>query len=259
MGDKRFAALLLDLDGNLYFKGEPLPGAIDTVAELRRRGVTMRFLTNTDSKAPASVAAGLQAMGFDIDAAEVFTPASAVAQFFAQNPGKRCHCLLSEELNWLFAPYISADGQADYVIVGDCRQAVTYDFLNRAFQQVMGGAGIIALQRGRYFVRANGYNLDTGAFVAMLEYASGKEARVLGKPSAEFFNLCLDEIGVRAADVAVVGDDVTTDIVGARNIGATAVLVRTGKFSPQALRDAPQQPDLVLDSVADLPGLPALA
>lgn len=252
MAEYRFAALLLDLDGTLYFKGEPIAGAADALRRFRARGLTLRFLTNTDSKTPASVAADLVRMGLEVDPAEVFTPASAAERFFQRNPGKRCFCLLSRELAAAFGPYLSAGGQADYVVVGDCREFISYELLNQAFQQVMGGADIIALQKGRYFIRQNGYNLDTGAFVALLEYASGKRARVLGKPSPDFFSMCLDEIGAHAGEVAIVGDDVTTDIAGARNIGATAVLVRTGKFTEADLAASRHKPDLTLASVVDL-------
>jgi ribonucleotide monophosphatase NagD (HAD superfamily) len=83
----------------------------------------------------------------------------------------------------------------------------------------------VALQKGRYFVREEGYFLDTGAFVAMLEYSSGKTARVLGKPSQEFFHLALSHVGCTPAEAAIVGDDINTDIAGAARTGALGVLV----------------------------------
>jgi ribonucleotide monophosphatase NagD (HAD superfamily) len=96
-------------------------------------------------------------------------------------------------------------------------------------------------------------NLDTGGFVALLEFASGKTARVLGKPSTDFFQLAARRLGCRLENIVVVGDDLTTDVAGARKAGARAVLVRTGKFSDESLAESFIEPDLIIDSVADLP------
>ena len=161
--------------------------------------------------------------------------------------------MLSRGLASYLAPYLSESGPADYVIVGDSRELATYGRLNSAFRHIMAGAEILALQKGRYFLRDGNYNLDTGAFVALLEFASGKTARVLGKPSSDFFRLALDTLGCAANEVVVAGDDVTTDVAGARAIGAFSVLVRTGKGRLGPAHGAPQ-PDMILDSIAGLPG-----
>jgi ribonucleotide monophosphatase NagD (HAD superfamily) len=51
----------------------------------------------------------------------------------------------------------------------------------------------------------------------------------------------------------MVGDDVEADIGGAKAIGMRGILVRTGKFREETLRDADPQPDAVVDSIADVP------
>jgi ribonucleotide monophosphatase NagD (HAD superfamily) len=94
--------------------------------------------------------------------------------------------------------------------------------------------------------------LDAGPYVAALEYAAGIEAEVVGKPSRAFFELCLQEIGLLARDVLVVGDDVENDAMGGARAGCRVALVRTGKFSEEMLARSDVRPDLLLDSVADL-------
>ncbi len=117
----------------------------------------------------------------------------------------------------------------------------------------MSGAGIIAMQKGRYFVGADGYHIDTGAFVKLLEYATGKEAIVLGKPSKEFFSLALRSCSCTADQAVVVGDDVTTDIAGAKAIGSLAILVKTGKAAGSNVGVGGESPDIIIDSIAELP------
>ncbi|MEP6995295.1 MAG: HAD-IA family hydrolase [Acidobacteriota bacterium] len=97
--------------------------------------------------------------------------------------------------------------------------------------------------------------LDVGAFAAALEYASGCEATLIGKPSPRFFAAALSLLGQDAASVAVVGDDLESDVAGARAAGMRGILVRTGKFQARDLDRAAVRPDAVLDSLAELPRL----
>ena len=252
---KPIKALLLDLDGTLYFRGAQIPNAQRTLETLRKMDFGLRFLTNTDSKTAETLQREVAAMGLAVEEEEVFSAVSAGLHFLRRHPDKRSYCLVSQELTAAFAPFLAEEGAVDYVVVGDCRDSVSYATLNTAFRHVMAGAEILALQRGRYFVSEDGYNLDTGAFVQLLEYGSGKAARVLGKPSADFFRFAIRHIGCSPEEAVVIGDDVTTDIAGARAVGALCVLVRTGKFSRKSLEASSVKPDWVVDSIADVPQL----
>jgi ribonucleotide monophosphatase NagD (HAD superfamily) len=98
-----------------------------------------------------------------------------------------------------------------------------------------------------------GLMLSAGPFVTALEYATGKEAICVGKPSPAFFSTALEGFGIAASDTAMVGDDIETDIGGAQRCGMQGILVRTGKFREDLLASSGVHPDLVIDSVADLP------
>lgn len=249
-----FRTLLLDLDGTLYFRGEPVPGAAAALAALRRRGFCLRFLTNTDSLSPAAVAARARQYGLDVRDQEVFSPVAAALRWLADRPGATVHALVTPAVAPLLAPYAPPPGGCpDAVVVGDCREVLSYGALNAACRHLLAGARLLALQRGRLFWDAGGPNLDTGAIVAALEYASGQAAQVLGKPDPGFFRLALADAGCPPALALVVGDDPATDLAGARAAGIAAVLVRTGKFTAAALAAAPTPPDHVLDSIAALP------
>jgi HAD superfamily hydrolase (TIGR01458 family) len=113
----------------------------------------------------------------------------------------------------------------------------------------MDGAELIALQRNRYWRTEDGLALDAGPFVAALEYASGKSATVVGKPEQGFFQLALEDLGLRAHEVAVVGDDAEADVAGGQAAGLKGVQVKTGKYRP----GVGGAPDLMLNSFAGLP------
>jgi ribonucleotide monophosphatase NagD (HAD superfamily) len=113
----------------------------------------------------------------------------------------------------------------------------------------------VALQRNRVWESERGLVLDAGPFVVALEYASGREALVTGKPSPAFFATALRELGAPADRVAMIGDDLEADVGGAIEAGLDGVLVRTGKFRPQALEQSEVEPTLIWDSIADLQGV----
>jgi HAD superfamily hydrolase (TIGR01458 family) len=142
------------------------------------------------------------------------------------------------------------DERPDYVLIGDLGEGFTYERLNGAFRHLMEGAELLALQKNRYWQTDVGLSLDAGPFVAALEFASGEKASVVGKPEREFFRLALEDLGLEAGEVAMVGDDAEADVVGARRAGLVGIQVRTGKWRADV-----GEADRVIDSVADLPGV----
>jgi HAD superfamily hydrolase (TIGR01458 family) len=118
---------------------------------------------------------------------------------------------------------------------------------------ILSGAQLIALEKDRTWRGADGLMLSAGPFVAALEYATGKGSVCVGKPSPDFFSTALEGLGIPASDAAMIGDDIETDIGGAQRCGMQGILVRTGKFREELLASSGVIPDLVIDSVADLP------
>lgn len=180
-------AFLIDLDGTLYFKGEPCPGAIETVNYLRQKKYQLRFLTNTTAKTPEMLRAQMQAMGFDVYENEIFNATYACLQYLRAQPKVSCHFMVDDAVKAFFKE-IPIDNEApDYIVVGDYGEGFDFHALNHAFRLLMDGAELIALQKGLYWFSSEGMFLDCGAFVTLLETASDKTAKVMGKPSETFF------------------------------------------------------------------------
>ncbi|HEX9631629.1 MAG TPA: TIGR01458 family HAD-type hydrolase [Gemmatimonadales bacterium] len=251
----RPGGVLLDLDGTIYEADRVVPGAPEAVARLRRAGLAVAFCTNATRMPRRALGERLAALGIPAVPGEIVTaPAAAAAWLRAE--GIRRVALYVAEATLEEFPDCTADAAAPgAVVLGDLAAGWTFDVLNRAFRQVLGGARLVALQRNRYWKTADGLSLDAGPFVAALEYAAGTTATVVGKPSAPFFSLAVAALGVPADRVVVVGDDVTTDALGARAAGLRAVLVRTGKYRVGDEATVTPAPDAVVDSVARLPAL----
>jgi HAD superfamily hydrolase (TIGR01458 family) len=251
--------VLLDLDGTVYEGTRPVPGVAAAVGRLHDAGVAVRFVTNTDSVTPRILVERLAGMGVPAAAGDVLTPIALADRLFQERPGTRVLAVASPAVRELLRRHLAGPGERPTaVLVCDPSYGATYQQLDVAFRAVRAGAELVASQVARIARRDDGEHLDTGGWVRLLEYAAGVEARVLGKPSPEFFRLALDAAGVAPDRALMVGDDLGTDVAGAQAVGARAALVRTGKGSDAVAQPA-ATPDAVLGSAADLPALLGIA
>jgi HAD superfamily hydrolase (TIGR01458 family) len=179
--------------------------------------------------------------------------APAAAKDYLEKKGRPvCKLVVNDEVLGDFRAFTQSDSDARAVVIGDIGNAWTYDLLNTIFRLVMGGAELVALHRNKFWQTEAGLQMDIGAFVAALEYVTGKTARVMGKPSPEFFAAALSRVGLKPSEVAMIGDDIDTDIGAAQEQGMAGILVKTGKYREAYAQASKIQPDLVLDSIADL-------
>ena len=252
------AAILLDIDGVLHVSGEPIAGAGEAVEALRADGHRLRFVTNNTTRARERLAEELRGAGIGVDASEVSTTAVAAAALLE---GRRVLALTMAAVRDDLGSRVElVDEEADVVLVGGADETdesgriFSYENLNGAFAALERGASLVCLHRNRWWQTSRGPLLDSGAFVAGLEYAAGVEAQLVGKPSPAFFEAALAELGAAPAEAVMVGDDVEADVGGAKDAGLRAILVRTGKFREDTLAAAEPQPDAVVGSIADVPG-----
>jgi HAD superfamily hydrolase (TIGR01458 family) len=161
----------------------------------------------------------------------------------------------SARLDFADLPCLPDDAKsgASYVVVGDLGKLWDYRTLNRAFRLLYHNpnAQLIALGMTRYWLSPDGIALDVAPFVVALEHASRRKALVFGKPATPFFQAAVENLGLPAGQVVMIGDDIEVDIGGAQAVGLTAALVKTGKFRPADLEGS-IKPDIVFASVANL-------
>lgn len=251
-------AILFDIDGVLLQNGSAIDGAAATLSWVQRHAIPFRLLTNTTSRNRASICAGLNRHGLQVSETDIITPPVAARQWLQQQQCERVELLVPDGIRGEFA-VSDASPAVDAIVVGDLGAGFTFERLNSAFRLLMDNpqAALVALGMTRYFAGSDGLQLDVGPFIKALEYASGRQAQVMGKPAAAFFRLALDELGVSADQTLMIGDDRLGDVLGAQACGIHGCLVRTGKYRKgDELADADGlAAQYVLDSVADLPAL----
>lgn len=244
--------LLIDLDGVLYVGESPVPGAREVLEQLKAKDIPRRFLTNTTTRTAASVVQKLGRLGFEVREDEVFSPITATVHMLRDKGSPTIHPVVRDSVMPAFAGFPRDPERPDYVVIGDIGAAWSYPLMNTIFAQLTAGAELIAMHKNKFFQGEEGLMVDIGAFVAGLEYVSGKQATIVGKPSQSFFDLALDSLGLAANEVAMIGDDIETDIGGAKAAGLQAILVKTGKYRPGCEANRTHPPDAIIESFAAL-------
>jgi HAD superfamily hydrolase (TIGR01458 family) len=253
---RSMAAILLDIDGVFHVSGRPIDGAGDAIRRLRDDGHRLRFVTNSTTRSRADLAQDLRALGIELDDEELETTPRAAARTLA---GKRVLALTMAAIRPELEGVELVGEEADAVLIGgadetdETNRVFSYMNLARAFAELEAGAELYCLHKNAWWQTSRGPLLDSGAFVAGLEYAAGVEATILGKPSPAFFGAALDALDADPERTWMVGDDLEADIAGAKGSGLNTILVRTGKFREETLDEALVKPDAVVDSIGDVP------
>ncbi len=224
---------LFDLDG-VFYKGKESRvklGGTSIVGALRSKGRKLLVLTNNSTDSVATVRSRLSQFDIRLKSEEILTSSLLTAEYLRTHFGKVSYYLVGEaglEAEMGRFGHRRTDGDdARFVVVGLDR-GLNYDKLDRASRLVRNGASIVATHASRLYMYKTGPAVASGPIVKAIEFASGKKATVIGKPSPLMFRMALKRARCDAPDAVMVGDQVETDILGANRAGIDAVLVTTG-------------------------------
>lgn len=270
-------ALLLDLDGVIVRAGEAVPGSVEAVRALEERRIPYRIVTNTSLVSRVALSRWAANLGNDIPP-ERFQSALSASAAYARRAfdGKPLYVLASDDARTEFAGQRllshaeagAPDARAAAVIVGDSPEELTYENLNRAFRLVRNGARLVGMHRNPWWLTPDGPTMDSGAYVTALEFAASARASVIGKPAPGFFSLAVDalrhdvrdrgEPRLRRSEIAMVGDDIRSDVLAGQRAGLRGVFVLSGKHTLDDLEHLRSEgrrtrlPDAVARSLADV-------
>jgi NagD protein len=248
---------LIDMDGVLYRGSQMISGADRFVAELRRRDIPFRFLTNNSQRTRRDVAAKLARMNIDVEPEHVYTCAMATAAFLEeQKPGGTAYVIGEGGLLTALHQHGFAivDHEPDYVVVGEGR-TFNLELVEAAVRMITRGAKLIATNLDPSCPTQNGLRPGCGAMVAMLEVATGVKAFSVGKPSAYMMRAARKELGLATAETTMIGDTMETDILGGVQLGYHTVLVLSGGTRREDVGPYAYQPELTVESIAELSDL----
>jgi NagD protein len=212
------------------------------------------FLTNNSQRTRRDVATKLQRLGMPVQEEHIFTCAIATARFLAQQKPRGTAYVIGEGglLNALHLNgYAVVDKSPDYVVVGEGR-TLSFEMLEHAVQMVIDGAKLIATNLDPNCPTNGGIRPGCGAIVSLIEAATGIKAFSVGKPSPVMMRTARKELGMATSETIMIGDTMETDIVGGVQMGYRTILVLTGSTKREDLTRYAYQPDMIVDSIADL-------
>lgn len=251
-------ALLIDLDGTIYHGNRAIDGADRLIDYLKEHNIPYRFVTNNSSSSPERVSDRLREMGIAAEPGDVCTSAQAAAAYVAaEKPGASVHVIGEDGLKEALhdAGLASGASHPDYVVQGIDRE-FTYEKAAMAVERIRGGAVYVLTNPDLLLPSDGGFIPGAGSIGAMLAAASGAEPILIGKPSSILMDYALQQLGVKAEETCVVGDNLATDIAAGIAAGCATVLVLTGLTTrdnyDMYANKAGCRPDWICD---DLPGL----
>jgi len=267
---------VLDADGVLVLQSAPIPGSVEAVRTLQDRGIPFRVVTNFSQLHRETLAGLFGKGGLAIDPDRIITGTSATAAYTAaKHPGRPLFVLAATDARREFdgQDLVTADeadalpaGTIAAVIIGDAGDELSFRNMDVAFRLVHGGADLLAMHRNRWWLTPKGMTLDAGGFVVGLEFATGRRARTLGKPSPVVFRQAVAglvaDLGERLprSAFAMVGDDPQADVAAAQRVGLRGILVLSGKTTAEDVARLPRTragrpvrgPDGIAPSLAEI-------
>jgi len=249
-------AFICDMDGVIYHGNRLLPGVKAFVEWLKTNGKQFLFLTNASERSLPELQQKLQRLGVSVDANHFYTSALATASFLSvHKPGGTAYVIGEAGLiNALYeAGYSMNDINPDYVVVGETR-SYSFEKLEKAINMVMGGAKLVGTNPDLTDPVEKGLAPATGALIAPIELATGRQAYFVGKPNPMMMRHALRYLGCKREDTAIIGDRMDTDIIAGINSDIDTVLVLSGVTSREDLQRFAYHPRYILEGVIDIPG-----
>lgn len=259
---KLHAGYIFDLDGTIYLGDRLLPGAARMLAELRKRQIPIRFLSNNPTKDPSQYLTKLTALGVEAEIGEIANTVVTTVRWLTHHHPGAVLLVIGEE------PLKNALNQAGFrlsdraeeidVVVASYDRTFNYAKLQTAFDAIWFHRRAILIQTNpdRYCPFPGGRGEpDCAAITAAIETCTGvKSVANLGKPSPIMAAEALSDLGLEPGECVMVGDRIATDIQMAKDTGMYSALVLTGESSAAdvARLAANDQPSYVLDRIDQL-------
>ena len=248
---EKFQGIIFDIEGVLLFQGKAYPHAAELLDLLRGKRITIRILSNSTLQSRKSYAEKLTDMGFTIYESEVVTASFATARYLKTLHPASCWVMLKGEGLEEFNGFNHDSDDPEYIVMGDFREGFNFQNMNKALRLLQKGAKLIVMIPEIVDHSMGGAELTVGAYGNMLEEAANIKATYIGKPNEYVFDMTLETMGIEKGKVLMVGDKITTDVVGAKKAGIKSALVKKGEFMESDL-DCDIKPDYVFDSIKDI-------
>ncbi len=243
--------LLIDLDGVLRINQQPAPLVENFMNYINKQKRPACILSNSTLSTAEDVA---EFFSFhEIDCKIPIMTAASSAAIYAKQNYHRVAVYCTDKIKRIFTEILDYNNP-EAVIIGDYGKKWDFKTLNEIYHKVKSGADFIAMHKKRVWeTTQDGVLLDVGPFVAAIEYATGKKATVIGKPSQVYFKSALKLLRhSEDSKFIMIGDNIESDIKGAQSLGAKTILIYTGKTIDPVTEDSEIRPDFEAQTLDDV-------
>ncbi len=247
-------AVFLDLDGTIYLGDTMIEGSLDFLSRLEEAGIQRYFLSNNSSRSVRQYVAKLHGMGIPATADDVLLSTHDLLAWLADEGVSETYLVGTDGMREMLeeAGVATASAEPQYVVLGYDTE-ITYEKLSTASVLMHRGVPLVVSHPDMVCPSPDGGLPDTGAYMALFKATTGAEpVHITGKPNAGMILHKVEELGLEPSQCAMVGDRLYTDMEMADRAGVHGVLVLSGEATRDDLAAAPQNPSLVVGSVAEL-------
>ena len=242
--------ILIDFDGVIRLVDNPAPDASIFLRFLSESNIPSYIISNSTLKTGKGITQYLIDNNLPSEI-QAMTATDATLHYVKEHYKKvSVYCV--DEIKQLFNDYID-DENAEAIIIGDNGEEWNFQMMNEIFNKVYNGAEFIAMHKNKFWYPDGKLSLDAGSFINAIEYASGKEAILIGKPSPIYFQSALELLGFpEGSDFIMIGDDIDSDILGAQQASGKGILIYTGKTKYPLSDDAKIKPDFEAQNLTEV-------
>ena len=246
--------VLLDLDGTIYLGDELIEGALDFLNRCDQRGIRRYFLSNNSSKSVDQYVSKLNGLGISAAADDVLLSTHDLLSWLTKEGIEKTYLVGTEGMRSMLenVGIETRSSQPQYVVLGYDTE-ISYDKLKTASIHLHNGVPLVASHPDIVCPSPDGGLPDVGAYLSLFEATCGvKPTHICGKPNAGMILHKIEELGLKPSECAMIGDRTYTDLEMAERAGVVGVLVLSGEATIDDVEKGPQNPDVVVESVADL-------
>lgn len=222
---------IIDLDGTILNGNKANLDSVQFVNKLQKDNKEILIMTNSINS-PVSIQHRLKSVGIEIGLDRIFNPIISINEYLNKNNYLSVYIVGSEKEKDQVNARID-ENEPEVIILLDFEKInITFTDLQHIYKLISKGIPVVTASKSTYYLKDDQWILDTGAFVTLFEAASNVNIELMGKPSSNYFLAGALRLQADPKDITVIGDDYNTDIIGAKQIGCNAVLLRSGKYHP---------------------------
>ena len=230
---KKIKGFIFDLDGVVYRGAKPIKTAVKKINELLKKNYKVAFLTNNSTKSQKEFSKKIIKCGININPKFIITTSVATANFISKKytKGSSIYVVGSEALkNEIRLKKFKISEKNVKAVVAGLDTNINYKKITVASNILRSGKLLIATNPDKILPNENGFQPGAGSIIQSIIDATGPKIKkiFIGKPNTFLIKEALKIMKLSKEKVILVGDQLETDILAAKNFKMKSILVETG-------------------------------